>query len=172
MTHRNSRTKGFLGLAVGTMLMTAASAHAQTDVGCYAAVVDLYMAQRSSGALNYQVCKDECRETAQADRAACRIRCQRDRTAAIRGYREDASALRAVCDGDVGAAAQRSSGGPIPASCGTDLSGCAGDVRVSAKICDRESEDLLTLSACAAEVSSAADRCAAQFVECAVPTAE
>jgi hypothetical protein len=43
------------------------------------------------------------------------------------------------------------------------------DVRASAKACDGDSDDLTTLSACAADVSAAADQCGTDFVECALP---
>ena len=174
MTPRNSQSvvkTMMIGLAVGTVLMGAVRARAETDAACFGAVVDLYLAQRASASLDYLVCKTACREAAPAERSACRVGCLRDRAAATRGAREDADALQVVCDSGAGAA-QLSAAAPVPSTCGPDLSDCAADVRVSAKTCDRRSGDLATLSECAADVSTAVDRCAADFVNCAAPAAE
>lgn len=160
--------KMVLGLAVGTAMMGAVTARAATDVACFGAVVDLYLAQRASGALDYVVCKATCQEMAPADRSACRLGCRRDRTATARESREEAGALRTVCEGAGGDAQQRSAE-PVPSTCGPALSDCAVDVRASAKACDGDSDDLTTLSACAADVSAAADQCGTDFVECALP---
>ena len=160
--------KMILGLAIGATMAGATTVRAETDPGCFGAVVDLYMAQRTSGSLDYLVCKAACSETAPASRSACRAACRQDRSASAREAREDADALRFVCGGG-SPAARVAAGVPVPSTCAPDLSDCAVSARVSARTCDRGSDDVAILSDCAAEVSAAVDQCAADFVSCAVP---
>lgn len=176
MTHRKPRPKPMmitmmLGLTLGTTMVGAAAARAETDAACFSAVVQLYVAERVSGSLDYLVCKATCGELAPSERSACRLGCRQDRAATTRAAREDADALRLVCDGGV-AVAQRTDAAPVPSTCGPDLSDCAANARTSAKACDHRSDDLTTFSVCAADVSAAVDQCAADFVNCAVPAEE
>lgn len=160
--------KVIVGLAIGTTMTGAAAVRAESDPACFGAVVDLYMAQRASGSLDYLVCKTSCAEGAPAARAACRTACRSDRSASARSAREDADALRVVCEGG-SPAARVAAAVRVPSACAMDLTDCAETARVSARTCDRESDDLVTLSDCAADVSAAVDQCAAGFVSCAVP---
>ena len=171
MTHKKTRTlvKSIVfGLAIGTGSLAAVEAQA-TDASCFGGVVDLYVAARASASLDYLVCKTACRDATPASRSTCRMACIHDRASAVRGAREDADALHTVCDGDVNAA-QRSAATTVPSACGSDLSDCAVGARVSARTCDRDSDDLPSLSACASVVSDTVDRCAADFVNCVSPT--
>jgi hypothetical protein len=162
--------KAIVGLAIGTTMTGATAVRAETDPSCFGAVVELYMAQRASGSLDYLVCKAACSETAPASRSACRAACRQDRSASAREAREDADALRSVCEGGGGAASRVAAGVPVPSTCAPNLSECAETARASARICDRGSDDVL--SDCAADVSAAVDQCAADFVDCAVPVEE
>lgn len=175
MTNQKAQSllkKMILGLAIGTTMTGAAVVRAETDPSCFGAVVELYMAQRASGSLDYLVCKATCSETAPASRSACRAACRLDRSASAREAREDADALRSVCVGGGGAAARVAAGVPVPSTCAPNLSECAETARASARTCDRESDDAASLSDCAAQVSAAVDQCAADFVDCAVPVEE